>query len=138
MENFYIMCLPHSFILDLSCFIYNGLIYIYVYIHVLIVFGLLCYYVAFCRFCLFVAHSVWLYTDIEYCMFCSESSLYCREKKCKPVFLQTAQQVVQLKAEDLRLPSRAWKVKLVGEGADDAGGVFDDTITEMCKVGDDI
>ena len=25
------------------------------------------------------------------------------------------------------------KVKLVGEGADDAGGVFDDTITEMCE-----
>ena len=24
------------------------------------------------------------------------------------------------------------QVKLVGEGADDAGGVFDDTITEMC------
>lgn len=35
--------------------------------------------------------------------------------------------------QDLRLPSRAWKVKLVGEGADDAGGVFDDTITEMCQ-----
>jgi hypothetical protein len=50
------------------------------------------------------------------------------------VYLQIAQQVVQLKAEDLRLPSRAWKVKLVGEGADDAGGVFDDTITEMCLV----
>ena len=28
---------------------------------------------------------------------------------------------------------RSWKVKLVGEGADDAGGVFDDTITEMCR-----
>ncbi|KAJ9596222.1 hypothetical protein L9F63_027154, partial [Diploptera punctata] len=26
-----------------------------------------------------------------------------------------------------------WEVKLVGEGADDAGGVFDDTITEMCQ-----
>lgn len=24
-------------------------------------------------------------------------------------------------------------MKLVGEGADDAGGVFDDTITEMCE-----
>lgn len=24
-------------------------------------------------------------------------------------------------------------MKLVGEGADDAGGVFDDTITEMCQ-----
>ena len=36
-------------------------------------------------------------------------------------------------AGDLRLPARAWKVKLIGEGADDAGGVFDDTITEMCQ-----
>lgn len=25
------------------------------------------------------------------------------------------------------------QVKLVGEGADDAGGVFDDTMTEMCQ-----
>lgn len=41
---------------------------------------------------------------------------------------------MKLNASDLRLPSRAWKVKLVGEGADDAGGVFDDTITEMCQV----
>lgn len=38
-----------------------------------------------------------------------------------------------MKISDLRLPSRAWKVKLLGEGADDAGGVFDDTITEMCQ-----
>ena len=48
--------------------------------------------------------------------------------------MQIARQVVQLKPSDLRLPARAWKVKLVGEGADDAGGVFDDTITEMCQV----
>ena len=40
---------------------------------------------------------------------------------------------MQLKPVDLRLPARAWKVKLIGEGADDAGGVFDDTITEMCE-----
>ncbi|XP_069137757.1 probable E3 ubiquitin-protein ligase HERC1 isoform X1 [Argopecten irradians] len=56
-----------------------------------------------------------------------------RGKKCRPVFSQIAQQVVKLKADDLRLPARAWKVKLIGEGADDAGGVFDDTITEMCQ-----
>ncbi|ESP05641.1 hypothetical protein LOTGIDRAFT_181433 [Lottia gigantea] len=55
-----------------------------------------------------------------------------RGKKCRPVYIQTAQQVVKLKPEELRLPARAWKVKLIGEGADDAGGVFDDTITEMC------
>ena len=43
-------------------------------------------------------------------------------------------QVVKLNPDELRLPARAWKVKLLGEGADDAGGVFDDTITEMCRV----
>ena len=26
-----------------------------------------------------------------------------------------------------------FQVRIIGEGADDAGGVFDDTITEMCK-----
>ena len=26
-----------------------------------------------------------------------------------------------------------FQVKLLGEGADDAGGVFDDVITEMCR-----
>ncbi|XP_073979432.1 probable E3 ubiquitin-protein ligase HERC1 isoform X3 [Rhodnius prolixus] len=51
----------------------------------------------------------------------------------EPIFTQVARQVVKMKPADLRLPSRAWKVKLVGEGADDAGGVFDDTITEMCE-----
>ncbi|KAM3626014.1 uncharacterized protein V6R79_021387 [Siganus canaliculatus] len=56
-----------------------------------------------------------------------------RGRKCKPIFVQIARQVVKLNASDLRLPSRAWKVKLLGEGADDAGGVFDDTITEMCQ-----
>lgn len=54
-------------------------------------------------------------------------------RKCKPIFVQIAKQVVDMMPQDLRLPSRAWKVKLVGEGADDAGGVFDDTITEMCQ-----
>ncbi|XP_018567016.1 probable E3 ubiquitin-protein ligase HERC1 [Anoplophora glabripennis] len=54
-------------------------------------------------------------------------------QKCKPIFVQIARQVVDLKPQELRLPSRAWKVKLLGEGADDAGGVFDDTITEMCQ-----
>ena len=55
-----------------------------------------------------------------------------RSQSVKPIFMQLAKQVVKLKPQDLRLPSRAWKVKLVGEGADDAGGVFDDTMTEMC------
>uniref|UniRef100_A0A1A8FK92 HECT-type E3 ubiquitin transferase n=1 Tax=Nothobranchius korthausae TaxID=1143690 RepID=A0A1A8FK92_9TELE len=56
-----------------------------------------------------------------------------RGRTSKPVFVQIAKQVVNLNPLELRLPSRAWKVKLVGEGADDAGGVFDDTITEMCQ-----
>ncbi|KAM8872529.1 putative E3 ubiquitin-protein ligase HERC1 isoform 2-T2 [Synchiropus picturatus] len=55
-----------------------------------------------------------------------------RGRSSKPIFVQVAKQVVMLNPMELRLPSRAWKVKLVGEGADDAGGVFDDTITEMC------
>ena len=62
-------------------------------------------------------------------------TLFCfRGKRCKPIYIQIARQVVRLRPEDLRLPARAWKVKLIGEGADDAGGVFDDTITEMCQV----
>ncbi|XP_069780317.1 probable E3 ubiquitin-protein ligase HERC1 isoform X3 [Narcine bancroftii] len=56
-----------------------------------------------------------------------------RGRSNKPIFIQIAKQVEQLNASELRLPSRAWKVKLIGEGADDAGGVFDDTITEMCQ-----
>ena len=57
-----------------------------------------------------------------------------RGRKTQPILHQIARQVVKLNPADLCLPSRAWKVKLVGEGADDAGGVFDDTITEMCQV----
>nr|QHB15577.1 putative E3 ubiquitin-protein ligase HERC1 [Bemisia tabaci] len=56
-----------------------------------------------------------------------------KQRTTKPIFTQIAAQVIRMKPADLRLPSRAWKVKLIGEGADDAGGVFDDTITEMCN-----
>ena len=50
------------------------------------------------------------------------------------VFEQLANQVVHTtKPNDLLLPARAWKVQLIGEGADDAGGVFDDTIAECCQ-----
>ena len=34
-----------------------------------------------------------------------------RGKKCKPIYVQIARQVVKLKPQDLRLPARAWKVK---------------------------
>ena len=47
-----------------------------------------------------------------------------------------AKQVLQLSATDIRCPARAWKVFLHGEGADDAGGVFDETISQMCEVSD--
>lgn len=63
----------------------------------------------------------------------SSVSLAFRRKKPKSILSQISTQVVKLRPADLRLPARAWKVKLVGEGADDAGGVFDDTITEMCQ-----
>nr|CAB3252556.1 probable E3 ubiquitin-protein ligase HERC1 [Phallusia mammillata] len=56
-----------------------------------------------------------------------------RGKKCPPIFHQISYQILKQNPIELRLPSRAWKVKLIGEGADDAGGVFDDTITEMCQ-----
>lgn len=65
---------------------------------------------------------------------CAFSISVSRGRSSKPIFVQIAKQVVALNPTELRLPSRAWKVKLVGEGADDAGGVFDDTITEMCQV----
>lgn len=66
-------------------------------------------------------------------MWSSSISVF-RGKKIQPIVSQVARQVVKLNPTDLCLPSRAWKVKLLGEGADDAGGVFDDTITEMCQV----
>lgn len=56
-----------------------------------------------------------------------------RGKKSSPIFSQISSQILRMKAANLRLPSRAWKVRLIGEAADDAGGVFDDTITEMCQ-----
>ena len=49
------------------------------------------------------------------------------------IFAQISSQVATMDPLELRLPGRSWKVKLIGEGADDAGGVFDDTVTEMCR-----
>ena len=36
---------------------------------------------------------------------------------------------------NLLCAQRSWKVTLIGEGADDAGGVFDETLAQMCEVG---
>lgn len=45
-----------------------------------------------------------------------------------------APQLLQKDPSNIRCAQRAWKVTLVGEGADDAGGVFDETLTQMCEV----
>ncbi len=45
-----------------------------------------------------------------------------------------AKNVLKYKSKDLCFPSRAWKIRLVDEAADDAGGVFDEVMTEMCQV----
>ena len=50
--------------------------------------------------------------------------------KCS--LMQIASQILQKTLSELCYPSRAWKVNLVGEEADDAGGVFDETIAQMC------
>ncbi|XP_064390094.1 probable E3 ubiquitin-protein ligase HERC1 isoform X2 [Halichondria panicea] len=55
------------------------------------------------------------------------------DSKLKPVFPQLATQILQKSSSDLWCSSRAWKVSLTGEGADDAGGVFDETVTQMCE-----
>jgi len=50
------------------------------------------------------------------------------------VFPQIASQILQKTGKELHCPSQAWKVSLVGEGAVDAGRMFDDTIAQMCEV----
>ena len=58
------------------------------------------------------------------------------ERVSKVIFPQIASQILQKPVADLRCSSRAWKVNLIGEGADDAGGVFDETMAQMCEVRD--
>ena len=50
------------------------------------------------------------------------------------MFTQLAGQLLQKPPVDMRCSQRAWKVTLIGEGADDAGGVFDESIAQMCDV----
>ena len=57
------------------------------------------------------------------------------DKPVEPVFSQIATQILQKSSSDLRCSQRAWKVTLVGEGADDAGGPYDESIAQMCEVG---
>lgn len=69
-----------------------------------------------------------------YCMYIHSLNILSSNSKVKPVFPQLASQILPKPASELWCRSRAWKVNLTGEGADDAGGVFDETITQMCEV----
>lgn len=64
----------------------------------------------------------------------SQMHFISRGKKCDSVFKQVARHVLKQTPKDLCFPSRAWKIRLVDEAADDAGGVFDEIMTEMCQV----
>ena len=60
--------------------------------------------------------------------------VYYSNTPVQPVFTQLAGQVLKKAPDDLKCAEQAWKVTLVGEGADDAGGVFDESIAQMCEV----
>ncbi|GFS15828.1 E3 ubiquitin-protein ligase HERC2, partial [Elysia marginata] len=51
----------------------------------------------------------------------------------KSVFGQMSQRLSMLTKEVLMLPHRVWKVKFVGEGVDDCGGGYSESIVEMCE-----
>uniref|UniRef100_A0A0B7BGT1 HECT-type E3 ubiquitin transferase n=2 Tax=Arion vulgaris TaxID=1028688 RepID=A0A0B7BGT1_9EUPU len=51
----------------------------------------------------------------------------------KSVFGQMSQRLSLLTSESLMLPHRVWKVKFVGEGVDDCGGGYSESIVEMCE-----
>ena len=51
----------------------------------------------------------------------------------KSVFGQLCSRWHSLKAEDLLLPHRVWKVKFVGESVDDVGGGYSESIAEICE-----
>lgn len=53
---------------------------------------------------------------------------------CEPVFKQVADQVLTLKQNEGFFLCKTWKMKLLNEAADDAGGVFDEVLTHMCLV----
>lgn len=50
-----------------------------------------------------------------------------------PLFLQLVSHLATLLQRDaVLLPQRVWKVRLVGESADDCGGAYSETVAEMC------
>lgn len=67
---------------------------------------------------------------IEY----ARTMYFCSNQPVTPVFAQLAAQLLSVPPDNLKCSQRAWKVTLVGEGADDAGGVFDESIAQMCEV----
>ena len=50
------------------------------------------------------------------------------------MFKQVADQVLTLKQNEGFFLCKTWKMKLLNEAADDAGGVFDEVLTHMCLV----
>jgi hypothetical protein len=50
----------------------------------------------------------------------------------KSVFAQAAKAMEAADTKFYRMPQRVWKVKFVGEGLDDIGGGYSDSISEMC------
>ncbi|XP_047141184.2 probable E3 ubiquitin-protein ligase HERC1 isoform X1 [Hydra vulgaris] len=53
-------------------------------------------------------------------------------EQCETVFKQVADQVLSFALSDSIMLVREWKIKLLNEAADDAGGVFDEISTQMC------
>eukprot|EP00045_Choanoeca_perplexa_P017892 m.270728 g.270728 ORF g.270728 m.270728 type:complete len:4196 (-) comp17668_c0_seq1:27-12614(-) len=49
------------------------------------------------------------------------------------VFAQAARELRAVDPSVLLLPARQWKVRFTGEGLDDAGGGFSESISEMCE-----
>lgn len=51
----------------------------------------------------------------------------------RSVFAQAAAALRSCPEKDLRLANRVWKVKFAGEGLDDCGGGYSESISEMCN-----
>ena len=54
-----------------------------------------------------------------------------KDKRQTPLFIQAAKQLPDTTI--LRASKRAWKAQFTGEGAEDAGGPYNESIAEMCE-----
>ena len=52
---------------------------------------------------------------------------------CESVFAQAARALQDTPEETWMLPARVWKVTFLGEGVDDCGGGYSESISEMCE-----